>query len=114
MKIAPLREQVIFMGKTISQDELGNDSSHLSPLFKRWCSYRPLALTEADGSVTKLSHKKVQFTLRYDKAVLALDTLKTHLHFRGDSYTIEAIDGDSVARDLIYVMASKEDRYDED
>ncbi|CQR24995.1 prophage LambdaSa04, head-tail adaptor [Streptococcus varani] len=112
MKIAPLREKMIFQIRQIIQDEIGNESSTWIPLFERWCSCRPIALTERDGSVTKLIHNKVQFTLRYDKAVLALNTLTARLQFRGQTYTIESIDGDTVARSLIYVVATREEPYD--
>ena len=112
MKIAPLREQLIFQEKRIRQDAIGNESAIWDDLFMRWCSCRPLALTESDGSATKLIHNKVQFTLRFDKVVLALNTLTTRIYFRGQYYTIESIDGDTVPRRLIYVVATKEEIYD--
>lgn len=112
MKIAPLRERLTFQSRQIVQDEIGNDSSTWTRLFDRWCSCRPLALSESDGSATKLIHNKVQFTLRYDKAVLALNTLTTRLSFRGQVYTIESIEGDTVPRRLIYIVATREDAHD--
>ncbi|MGP6406471.1 head-tail adaptor protein [Streptococcus dysgalactiae] len=112
MKIAPLREQLVFQEKQIKQDEIGNESAIWDDLFIRWCSCRPLALTESDGSATKLIHNKVHFTLRYDKAVLALNSLTTRIYFRDQYYAIESIDGDTVARSLIYIVATKEELYD--
>ncbi|HEM6501872.1 head-tail adaptor protein [Streptococcus suis] len=112
MKIAPLRERLSFQIRQIVQDEIGNETSTWIPLFERWCSCRPLTLTERDGSVTKLEHEKVQFTLRYEKAILALHSLTTHILFRGQTYGIESIDGDTVPRQLIYIVAIKEERFD--
>lgn len=111
MKIAPLRERLIFQVRQIVQDDIGNESSKWIRLFERWCSARPLALTESDGSATKLIHDKVQFTLRYEKAILRLNTLTTHIQFRGQTYEIESIDGDSSPRQLIYIVATKEESY---
>ena len=54
MKIAPLRERLSFHVRQIVQDEIGNETSTWIALFERWCSCRPLTLTERDGSVTKL------------------------------------------------------------
>ena len=112
MKIAPLREQLVFQGKRIRQDDIGNESTIWDDLFMRWCSCRLLALTESDGSATKLIHNKVQFTLRYDKKVLALNSLTARILFREQFYTIESIDGDTVPRSLIYIVATKEELYD--
>lgn len=114
MKIAPLRERLTFHSRQIVEDEIGNESSTWTPLFERWCSCRPLALTESDGNVTRLVHNKLQFTLRYDKTVITLNTLTTQLQFRGQTYAIETIDGDTVARDLIYIVATKEEDYEQD
>lgn len=112
MKIAPLREQLVFQEKRIRQDDIGNESAIWDDLFMRWCSCRPLALTESDGSANKLIHHKVQFTLRYDKKVLALNSLTTRISFREQFYAIESIDGDTVPRSLIYIVATKEELYD--
>lgn len=112
MKIAPLREQLVFQEKQIKQDEIGNESAIWDDLFVRWCSCRPLALTENEGSATKLIHNKVQFTLRYDKAVLSLNTLTTRVSFRDEFYGIHSIDGDTVPRQLIYIVAIKEEDHD--
>ncbi|HEM9586236.1 TPA: head-tail adaptor protein, partial [Streptococcus agalactiae] len=49
---------------------------------------------------------------RYDKAVLALNSLTTRIYFRDQYYAIESIDGDTVARSLIYIVATKEELYD--
>lgn len=114
MKIARLRERLSFHVRQLVQDEIGNETSTWLPLFERWCSCRPLSLTESDGSVTRLVHNKVQFTLRYDKSVIALNTLTTQLQFRGQLYAIGSIDGDTVARDLIYIVATKEEDYEQD
>lgn len=46
MKIAPLRERLSFQIRQIVQDEIGNETSTWIPLFERWCSCRPLTLTE--------------------------------------------------------------------
>ena len=89
MKIAPLRERLSFQIRQIVQDEIGNETSTWIPLFDRWCSCRPLTLTERDGSVTKLEQEKVQFTLRYEKAILGLHSLTTHIQFRGLLQKIE-------------------------
>ncbi|NQI87773.1 head-tail adaptor protein [Streptococcus suis] len=112
MKIAPLRERLSFQIRQIVQDEIGNETSKWIPLFDRWCSCRPLTLTERDGSVTKLEQEKVQFTLRYEKAILGLHSLTTHIQFRGQTYEIESIDGDTVPRKLIYIVAIREESYD--
>lgn len=112
MKIAPLREQLVFQEKQIKQDEIGNESAIWDDLFVRWCSCRPLALTESDGSAIKLIHHKIQFTLRYDKAVLSLNTLTTRVSFRDEFYAIDSIDGDTVPRQLIYIVAIKEEVHD--
>ncbi|HEM5060028.1 TPA: head-tail adaptor protein [Streptococcus suis] len=112
MEIAPLRERLSFHGRQIVQDEIGNETSIWIPLFDRWCSCRPLTLTERDGHVTKLEQEKVQFTLRYEEAILGLHSLTTHIQFRGQTYGIESIDGDTVPRQLIYIVAIKEERFD--
>ncbi|MGT2942370.1 head-tail adaptor protein [Streptococcus constellatus] len=112
MKIAHLREQLVFQEKRIRQDAIGNESAIWDDLFMRWCSCRPLALTESDGSATKLIHNKVQFTLRYDKKVLTLNTLTSRIYFRDHFYAIESLDGDTVPRQLIYIVATKEESYD--
>ncbi|MCD3442804.1 head-tail adaptor protein [Streptococcus equi subsp. zooepidemicus] len=112
MKIAPLREQLVFQEKQIKQDEIGNESAIWDDHFVRWCSCRPLALTESDGSAIKLIHHKIQFTLRYDKKVLALNSLTTRISFRDQFYAIESIDGDTVPRQLIYIVAIKEEDHD--
>ncbi|HEQ8841425.1 TPA: head-tail adaptor protein [Streptococcus pyogenes] len=112
MKIAPLREQLVFQEKRLKQDDIGNELAIWDDLFGRWCSCRPLALTESDGTATKLIHHKVQFTLRYDRKVLALNSLTTRIYFRDQYYAIESIDGDTVARSLIYIIATKEELYD--
>lgn len=112
MNIAPLREQLVFQEKQIKQDEIGNESAIWDDLFVRWCSCRPLALTESDGSAIKLIHHKIQFTLRYDKKVLALNSLTTRISFRDQFYAIESIDGDTVPRQLIYIVAIKEEDHD--
>ena len=112
MKIAPLRERLSFQIRQIVQDEIGNETSTWIPLFDRWCSCRPLTLTERGGSVTKLEQEKVQFTLRYEKAILGLHSLTTHIQFRGQTYGIESIDGDTGPRQLIYIVAIKEERFD--
>ncbi|HEO5021359.1 TPA: head-tail adaptor protein [Streptococcus agalactiae] len=112
MKIAPLREQLVFQEKRVKQDDIGNESAVWDDLFVRWCSCRPLALTENEGSATKLIHNKVQFTLRYDKAVLSLNTLTTRVSFRDEFYAIDSIDGDTVPRQLIYIVAIKEEDHD--
>lgn len=112
MKIAPLREQLVFQEKRIRQDDIGNESTIWDDLFMRWCSCLPLALTESDGSVTKLIHNKVQFTLRYDKAVLTLNSLTTRIYFRDQYYAIESLDSDTVPRSLIYIVATKEEAHD--
>ncbi|MCS4487533.1 head-tail adaptor protein [Streptococcus sciuri] len=114
MKIAPLRERLTFQIRQLVQDEIGNESSTWSPLFDRWCSCRPLAMTESDGSVTKLIHNKVQFTLRYEKKVLDLCSLTTQITFRGQTYSVESINGDSSPRNLIYIVATKEETNDQD
>lgn len=108
MKIAPLRDRLDFQTKEIVRDEIGNESSIWNPLFSRWCSCRPLVKTETDGIVTKLAFDKLQFTLRYDCSVLELDSLTTKLQFRGLSYSIDSIDGDTVPRELIYIVATRE------
>ena len=112
MEIAPLRERLSFHVQQIIQDDIGNETSTWIPLFERWCSCRPFTLTERDGSVTKLELEKVQFTLRYEKAILGLHSLTTRIQFRGQTYEIESIDGDTVPRKLIYIVAIKEERYD--
>ncbi|MBF0778713.1 head-tail adaptor protein [Streptococcus cuniculi] len=112
MKIAPLRERLTFQVCQIVQDEIGNESSMWISVFERWCSARPLALTESDGSATKFVHNKVQFILRYDKAVFALNSLTIRVSFRDQIYTIDSIDGDSVPRTLIYIVATKEESHD--
>lgn len=112
MKITPLREQLVFQEKQIKQDEIGNESAIWDDLFVRWCSCRPLPLTENEGSATKLIHNKVQFTLRYDKAVMSLNTLTTRVSFRDEFYAIDSIDGDTVPRQLIYIVAIKEEVHD--
>lgn len=112
MKIAPLRERLSFHVRQIVQDDIGNESSTWIPLFERWCSCRPLTLTERDGRVTKLEKEKVQFTLRYEKAILGFHSLTTRIQFRGQTYEIESIDGDTVPRQLIYIVAIKEKSYD--
>ncbi|HEL0577982.1 TPA: head-tail adaptor protein [Streptococcus equi subsp. zooepidemicus] len=112
MKIAPLREQLVFQEKQIKQDEIGNESAIWDDLFVRWCSCRPLDLTESDGSAIKLIHHKIQFTLRYDKKVLALNSLTTRISFRDQFYAIESIDGDTVPRQSIYIVAIKEEDHD--
>ncbi|HFI0121803.1 TPA: head-tail adaptor protein [Streptococcus suis] len=112
MKIAPLRERLVFHVRQIVQDEIGNETSAWIPLFDRWCSCRPLTWTERDGSVTKLEQEKVQFTLRYEKAILGLHSLTTRIQFRGQTYEIESIDGDTVPRQLIYIVAIMEKSYD--
>lgn len=112
MKITPLREQLVFQEKRLRQDDIGNEAAIWEDLFMRWCSCRPMALTESDGSATKIVHNKVQFTLRYDKKVLALNSLTTRIYFRDQYYAIESLDGDTVPRRLIYVVATKEEIYD--
>ncbi|HEL2551972.1 TPA: head-tail adaptor protein, partial [Streptococcus suis] len=52
------------------------------------------------------------FTLRYEKAILGLHSLTTHIQFRGQTYEIESIDGDTVPRQLIYIVAIRENSYD--
>ncbi|KLL92651.1 UNVERIFIED_CONTAM: head-tail adaptor protein [Streptococcus canis] len=112
MKIAPLREQLVFQEKRLKQDDIGNESAIWDDLFMRWCSCRPQALTESDGSATKLIHNKVQFTLRYDKAVRDLNSLTTRIYFRDQYYAIDSIDGDTVPRQSIYIVATKGELYD--
>ncbi|HEL1838360.1 TPA: head-tail adaptor protein [Streptococcus suis] len=108
MRIAPLREQLVFQTRLITQDQVGNEFSKWDDLFLRWCSCKTLTLTEIDGNTYRLNHTKVQFTLRYDKAVLSLDSLKTRIIFRNQIYQIESIDGDALPRQLIYIVATKE------
>lgn len=114
MKIVRLRERLSFHVRQLVQDEIGNESSMWTPLLERWCSCRPLALTESDGNVTRLVHNKVQFTLRYERAVMALNSLTTQIQFRGQTYAIASIDGDTVARHLIYIVATREEDYEQD
>ena len=114
MRIAPLRERIIFQERRRKIDEVGNESSDWEELFSRWCSCRPLVLSEGDGVVTKLSYHKVQITLRYDPSVLTLDSRKIRACFRHHLYQIESIDGDSVPRQLIYMTAAQEEEYDQD
>lgn len=112
MKIAPLREKLIIQEKRIVQDNIGNESAIWTNLLTRWCSCRPLTETETDGRTTKLVYQKVQFTLRYDKALLELTILRTRIVFRDKFYEIETIDGDTVSKVLIYIVATKEKTYD--
>ncbi|HEM9586235.1 TPA: head-tail adaptor protein, partial [Streptococcus agalactiae] len=49
---------------------------------------------------------------RYDKKVLALNSLTARILFREQFYAIESIDGDTVPRSLIYIVATKEELYD--
>lgn len=114
MKIAPLRDRITFEVRKIVVDEIGNESSVWNMVFQRWCSSRPLTSTENEGSVSKLLYNKIQFTLRYDKAVVNLSSLKTRIKYRDDYYTIDSIDGDSVSRQLIYIVATKENNYEQD
>lgn len=114
MKIAPLRDRLTFEVRKIVVDEIGNESSVWNTVFQRWCSSRPLTLTENEGSVSKLLYNKIQFTLRYDKAVLNLSSLKTRIKYRDTYFTVDSIDGDSVPRQLIYIVATKENNYEQD
>lgn len=109
MRIAPLRERLLFQVKTIEQDELGNESAVWEDQFSRWCSCRPMTQTEFNGQTITYAVNKVQFTLRYDKEVLALNSLTTRIIFRGATYAIESIDGDTVPRQIIYILAKKEE-----
>lgn len=108
MRIAPLRERLIFQVRKVVKDEIGNESSRWTDSVKRWCSCRLLALGEGEGAVTVTSIEKVRFTLRYDPYVLGLNSLTTRLVFRKHYYQILSIDGDSVPRDIIYIDAVKE------
>ncbi|WP_423831179.1 phage head completion protein, partial [Streptococcus agalactiae] len=38
MKIAPLREQLVFQEKRLKQDDIGNELAIWDDLFMRWCS----------------------------------------------------------------------------
>ena len=58
MKIAPLRDRLTFEVRKIVVDEIGNESSVWNTVFQRWCSSRPLTLTENEGSVSKLLYNK--------------------------------------------------------
>lgn len=49
MKIAPLRDRLTFEVRKIVVDEIGNESSIWNTVFQRWCSSRPLTLTENEG-----------------------------------------------------------------
>lgn len=49
MKIAPLRDRLTFEVRKIVVDEIGNESSVWNTVFQRWCSSRPLTLTENEG-----------------------------------------------------------------
>ena len=113
MKIAPLRDRLTFEVRKIVVDEIGNESSVWNTVFQRWCSSRPLTLTENEGSMSKLLYNKIQFTLRYDKAVLNLSSLKARIKYRDVYFTIDSIDGDSVSRQLIYIVATKENDYEQ-
>lgn len=114
MKIAPLQERVSFEERKIIRDEIGNESSCWVALFSRWCSCRLLSASEGESGPVVRDGRKVRFTLRYDRSVFLLDSLKTRLIFRGQGYNIDVIDGDTAPKELIYIDATKEDSDDKD
>lgn len=114
MRIAPLFQRVTFEKQVLVQDEVGNESSEWQPLFSRWCSSKVLLENEGNAQVLVKNIHQLRFTLRFDPALVLLDSRKTRLHFEGKIYNIKAIDHLSYPRKMILVDATEEVRYDKD
>lgn len=92
MEIAGLRERVNFEVAGHYQDELGNDQSSFELFLTRWAKVEPLSSREREALGLVEREEVLSVTLRYDKAIEALDTRQTRLVFEGKVYNIHSME----------------------
>lgn len=92
MGIADLRKRVNFEGALHHQDELGNDQSTYQLLLSRWAKVEPLSSREREALGLVEREEVLSVTLRYDKAIEALDTRQVRLAFDGNVYNIHSME----------------------
>lgn len=92
MEIAGLRERVNFEGAGHHQDEVGNDQSTYQLLLSRWAKVEPLSSREREALGLVAIEEVLAVTLRYDKAIEALDTRQVRLAFDGKVYNIHSME----------------------
>lgn len=92
MEIAGLRERVNFEVAGHHQDELGNDQSTFELFLSRWAKVEPLSSREREALGLVAIEEVLAVTLRYDKAIEALDTRQVRLAFDEKIYNIHSME----------------------
>lgn len=105
MNAGTLKEYVVIEKRTVTEDDIGNQSSAWATYFKGFASVNNLYGTEYWAAAQTQSQNMVVFTLRYNSLLNELNSLEYRLIFRSKEYDIKSVDNAKYSNIMVKIKA---------